>query len=137
MRVIGALLTVVGGAGSIISQIVRIYYKNVSPYSWYTSTPYAVKQRAQEFEQIAENAELFFGGFIVILVVGVSLLLIGTMQAKNKTLPYTSPKVQLTNMVRCPVCKNVVLPGTRFCGKCGTALQWQAQGDSSNINAKS
>lgn len=142
MKVIGGLMTAAGGIGAVVSQIVRLYYKNASPYSWATSTPYAVKQRAQEFEKIAENAELFFNGFIVVLIIGVVFLFLGVMQAKNRTAPYSLPKTQPIGTAplgtaQCPVCKNVVVPNSRFCGKCGTALQWPAQNEMNNMNKQS
>lgn len=133
MKVLGGLLTAIGGIGSIISQIVRLYYKNESPYSWATSNPFAVKERAMEFEKAAENAELWFGIFLVVLIIGVAFLFLGAMQKRNQTVSYSLPNTQPAGMALCPVCKNAVELNSRFCGKCGTPLQWPANNGSGNM----
>lgn len=128
MKAFGWILTIIGGIGTIVSQIAYMEaegdYSNRFSSAWYGTASNM---------SYAETARLIC---IVILILGVLFLIIGyATGAKQQTTPtrqmyngtfYGAPpaaRVFDATQVKCPACKNIVDGRFAFCGKCGNSLQ--------------
>lgn len=128
MKVFGWILTVIGGIGTIISQIA--YMDAEGDYSnRFSSALYGTASNMSH----AETSRLIC---IVILILGVLFLIIGyaagakqqttpTRQMYNGTFCGAPPAARVSDatQVECPSCKNIMDSRFAFCGKCGNSLQ--------------
>ena len=129
MKIFGWILTIIGGLGTIISQLT--YTEAENDYSnRFSSALYGTTSDMS----YAETARLIF---IIVFLLGIVFLIIGyALSAKQQSVqsrlqyngtffantPSATPTFNSTQ-VKCPSCKNIVDGSFPFCGKCGNPLK--------------